>query len=313
MNKKTVIASWQRFSFLSIATTVILSFGFTHNLTLAADPFRTNNSRNIGEHTEAAFKTIFLMGNYTAVKDNLTLAETEEANEPLGHALAASLAYTEEDWESLKVYALKTLESAELLKTEDALRGNLYLAVGHFLDGAYVYQKEGAVGALKKLQLVFQFLDAAENIDPNDPELNLIKGYMDLLLAVNLPFSSPEQAIARFEKYAAPDYLVTRGLAVAYRDLKEYETALKFVDRALKIAPENPELYYLKGQILRKIGKKQKNIPTLQKALTHFEQALVKSEQLPKFIVEPLEREKRQTEEKIQEIRAEAATKPLNN
>jgi uncharacterized protein (UPF0335 family) len=64
---------------------------------------------------------------------------------------------------------------------------------------------------------------------------------------------------------------------------------------------------------LRKIGKKQKNIPTLQKALTHFEQALVKSEQLPKFIVEPLEREKRQTEEKIQEIRAEAATKPLNN
>ena len=38
--------------------------------------------------------------------------------------------------------------------------------------------------------------------------------------------------------------------AVAYRDLKEYDNALKFVDKALEIAPENPEHYYLKGQIL---------------------------------------------------------------
>ena len=64
----------------------------------------------------------------------------------------------------------------------------------HFLDGAYVYNEKGALEAINKLQLVFKYLDRAEDVDPKDPELNLIKGYMDLLLAVNLPFSKPEQA-----------------------------------------------------------------------------------------------------------------------
>lgn len=319
MKQMTSIASWKKFSrspsrlrrktaeylglTLSVAASVIFSFG--NRPLLAADPFRTNNARNIGEHTEAAFKTVFLMGNYKAVNGELGLAESQEANEPLAHAMKGSLAFTEEDWETLKAYALKTLETAEVLKATDPLRGNLYLAVGHFLDGAYIYEKEGAFGAIQKLQLVFQYFDAAESIDPNDPELNLIKGYMDLLLAVNLPFSSPEQAIARFEQYAAPNYLVDRGLAVAYRDLKQYDKALISVDKALQIAPENPELYYLKGQILRKKGKEHKNIPVLEEAIVHFEQAMSKSAQLPRFIVKPLTRELQQTQEAIAEFRAE--------
>jgi tetratricopeptide (TPR) repeat protein len=288
---------------LSVAAAVIFIFG--NRPLLAADPFRTNNARDIGEHTETAFKTIFLLGNYKAVNGELGLAEAKEANEPLAHAIKGSLAFTEEDWETLKACALKTLETAEVLKATDPLRGNLYLAVGHFLDGTYIYQKEGAFGAIQKLQLVFQYFDAAESIDPNDPELNLIKGYMDLLLAVNLPFSSPEQAIARFEQYAAPNYLVERGLAVAYRDLKQYDKALVSVDKALQIAPENPELYYLKGQILKKKGKQEKNLPILEEAIVHFEQAISKSEQLPLFVVKPLTRELRQTQESLAEIRAE--------
>ncbi|MBE9166139.1 hypothetical protein IQ238_00850 [Pleurocapsales cyanobacterium LEGE 06147] len=307
MNQMTSIASWKKFSLtLSVAAAVIFTFG--NRPLLAADPFRTNNVRDIGEHTEAAFKTIFLQGDYKAVNGDLNLAESEEASEPLAHAMKGSLAFTEEDWETLKVYALKTLETAEALKATDPLRGNLYLAVGHFLDGTYIYEKEGAFGAIQKLQQVFRYFDAAESIDPNDPELNLIKGYMDLLLAVNLPFSSPEQAIARFEKYAAPNYLVERGLAVAYRDLKQYDKALVSVDKALQVAPENPELYYLKGQILRKIGKEQKNLLVLEEAIVHFEQAMHKSEQLPRFVVKPLTRELRQTHESIAEIRAESAT-----
>jgi tetratricopeptide (TPR) repeat protein len=308
--KKTLqtIGSLRRYS---VAIALIIGIGYWDGNypSFAADPFRSENSRDIGEHTEAAFKTIFLQGDYQKVKQELTIAETEETNEPLVYAMQASLAYTEEDWESLKKYALQTLEKAQGLQNLDSVRGNLYLAVGHFLDGAYIYEKEGPVGAINKLQLVFKFLDAAEASDPNDPELNLIKGYMDLLLAVNLPFSSPEQAIDRFQKYAAPDYLVERGLAVAYRDLKKYDRALEFVDRALKIAPENPELYYLKGQILRKIGKNSENIGILEDALAHFQQALSKSAQLPKFITKPLEREMRQTQEKIGEIRAEASAK----
>ncbi|MEM7593358.1 MAG: hypothetical protein AAF383_17885, partial [Cyanobacteria bacterium P01_A01_bin.83] len=158
-----------------------------------------------------------------------------------------------------------------------------------------------------KLQLVFKYLDRAEDAAPNDPELNLIKGYMDLLLAVNLPFSKPEQAIARFESYAAPNYLVERGLAVAYRDLKKYNQALKYANLALETAPENPEHYYLKGQILRKIGKQKNDPEILAEALANFELALKSSEQLPEFILTTLEREHQSTIKKIAELKSAQA------
>ncbi|VEP18389.1 Tetratricopeptide repeat protein [Hyella patelloides LEGE 07179] len=300
------------FSKTKFASVVVAIFTTTlsfNNLAFAADPFRTENSRDLGEHTEEAFETIFLFGDYKGAKNPLQLAEQEEAKEPLAYALLASLAYTEKDWETLKAYALKTLQAAESLSTTDPLRSNLYQAVGHFMEGAYLYEEEGAVSAIQKLQLVFKYFDAAEDIEPDDPELNLIKGYVDLLLAVNLPFSSPEQAIARFEKYASPDYLVDRGIAVAYRDLKDYNKALESVNQALEIAPDNPENYYLKGQILRKIGKKNQDISILEEALEHFSQAASKEAQLPSFIVTPLKREMRQTQEKIDEIKAAKASR----
>ena len=285
-----------------IVSLIVSSFFSVVSPAWAKDPFRSNNPRNIGEHTETAFKTLFLKGDYRSVTTPLKLAELQEPDEPLSYALRGSLAFTEEDWETLKIYGNKTLKAGSKLVKKDPVRGNLYLAVGHFLEGTYLYQKEGAFSAINKLQLVFKYLDAAEDSDPSDPELNLIKGYMDLLLAVNLPFSTPEQAITRFKAYAAPNYLVDRGLAVAYRDLKQYDQALKFAQKALDKAPDNPEHYYLKAQILRQIGKKQNDLDILNDALKHFNIALSKSAQLPKFIVNPLEREKRQTEEKIAEI-----------
>ena len=287
-----------------IPLTVIMLLGITNNPSWAKDPFRDKNARDIGKHTEEAFEIIFLKGDYKAVSEELNKAEAEEPNEPLAHAMLASLAYTEKDWESIKQYADKTLASAQLLSQTDPVRGNLYLGVGHFLDGAYLYEKEGALAAINKLQQVFKYLDRAEDVDPNDPELNLIKGYMDLLLAVNLPFSSPDQAIARFEDNAAPNYLVERGLAVAYRDLKDYNQALKYADQALKTAPENPEHYYLKGQILRKIGREKNSIKILTQAVENFELALEKSAQLPDFVLETLERENIATKEKIAEIKS---------
>ena len=287
---------------LPLSMAVIISI--SNSAVWAEDPFRDENPRNIGKYTEKAFKTIFLEGDYQTVTKSLKLAEQEEAEDPLVHAMAASLAYTKDDWEGIKKYALQTLESAQLLSEKDPVRGNLYLAVGHFMDGAYVYEKQGALEAIDKLQLVFKFLDRAEDSNPNDPELNLIKGYMDLLLAVNLPFSKPEQAIARFESYAAPNYLVERGLAVAYRDLKQYKQALKYANKALKTAPNNPEHYYLKGQILRQIGKNQQDIKTLELAQENFARALEKSSQLPDFVLETLTRENRLTQEKIVEIKS---------
>ncbi len=288
----------------TIPLSIAMIISSSNNSALAKDPFREENPRDIGKHTEKAFKTIFLEGDYKAVAEDLELAESKEADDPLAHAMLASLAYTENDWDRIKKYALKTLESAQILSETDPVRGNLYLAVGHFLDGAYLYEKQGALDAIDKLQLVFKFLDRAEDSDPSDPELNLIKGYMDLLLAVNLPFSKPEQAIARFETYAAPNYLVERGLAVAYRDLKQYNKALKYADKALKTAPDNPEHYYLKGQILRQIGKKKNDIKTLEQAQENFALALDKSAQLPEFVLKTLERENRLTQETIAEIKS---------
>ncbi len=293
--KQTILA-------IPLAITMIISL--SNSSAWAKDPFRQENARDIGKHTEKAFKTIFLEGDYKAVREDLMTAESKEASEPLTHAMLASLAYTEKDWDSIKKYATQTLDTAQILSETDPVRGNLYLGVGHFLDGAYIYEKEGALAAINKLQLVFKYLDRAEDNDPSDPELNLIKGYMDLLLAVNLPFSSPDQAIARFEDYAAPNYLVERGLAVAYRDLKDYNKALKYANKALETAPENPEHYYLKGQILRKIGKKKNNTQVLAEAVENFELALARSAQLPDFVLETLEREHRLTKEKIAEIDA---------
>ena len=286
----------------TIPLAAIMMLGMTNNSVWAKDPFRSKNARDIGKHTEKAFETIFLEGDYKAVSEELNQAEAKEPDEPLAHAMLASLAYTEKDWERIKQYADKTLKSAQLLSETDPVRGNLYLGVGHFLDGAYAYEKEGALAAINKLQQVFKYLDRAEDADPNDPELNLIKGYMDLLLAVNLPFSSPDQAIARFEDNAAPNYLVERGLAVAYRDLKNYNQALKYADKALKTAPDNPEHYYLKGQILRKIGREKNSTKVLAEARENFELALEKSAQLPDFVLETLERENRLAQEEIAEI-----------
>ncbi|GET42644.1 Sll0314/Alr1548 family TPR repeat-containing protein [Microseira wollei] len=264
---------------------------------LAGDPFRANSPRPIGEKTQQAFNAIFLEGNYReAAEGLLQQAEAIEPNEPLVHAMQASIAYT--DWqankkdtallETVKSYAIKTGETAERLKTTDAVRGNLYTAVSHGLEAATILEEEGSVRgaakALGKLQQVYGFLDAAEKEAPQDPELNLIKGWMDLLIAVNLPFSDPTGAIARLE-VASPSYLANRGIAVGYRDLKNYDEALKHVDRALEAAPNNPELHYLKAQILVRQAEKNKLPDQRHAAKADFAAALTKSNQLPKGLV----------------------------
>ncbi|HEY9608284.1 Sll0314/Alr1548 family TPR repeat-containing protein [Allocoleopsis sp.] len=259
----------------TLASAAALVLGLWVNPTFAKDPFRTNNPRPIGDNTEAAFNSIFKEGNYKAAKNYLQKAEVSEANEPLAHAMMASLAYTTGEWETLKSHAIKTQQTAQQLKSTDPLRGNLYIAVGQFLEGSYDFKKDGPVGALSKLQKVFQLLDEAKKIDPKDPELNLLTGYMDLMLAVNLPFSDPAQAIEKLEKYASPSYLAYRGIAVGYRDLKKYPKALEFVNRALALTPNNPEVLYLKAQILRSQGNNKE-------AQDFFNKAVQQLDQLPK-------------------------------
>lgn len=300
--KRRVSASRRLFGAIASATALTLSILVSP--TLAQDPFRAANQHPIGEKTEAAFKAIFEQGDYLSAERFLQQAEFSEQKEPLAYALKASLAYlVNEDFKALDSYGKKTLETGQQLIITDPLRGNLYAAVGHFLQGAAVISQEGTVRgtpqALSELRQVYEYMDKAEAISATDPELNLVRGYMDLMLAINLPFSNPEQAIARLEKFAGPKYLAYRGLAVAYRDLKEYPKALASVDRAIQSTANNPELYYLKAQILASQGKKQNNQLILQEAVKNFDKAIAKKNQLPSGLVKQIERERRKTNQRL--------------
>jgi tetratricopeptide (TPR) repeat protein len=263
----------------------------------ALDPFRATNVRPIGGAGNA-FVQIFEKGNYPEAQRLLTQAE---ASEPLTAALKAAMVFSNADKKTsalpveFKDYALQTQSSAETLLATDPLRGNLYLAVGQFLEGVYIYQQAGTVKGtpqvLGKVQQAFKYLDAAQKVDKNDPELNLIKGYIDLFIGLNLPFASPNQAMTRLEKFAGPRYLAQRGLAMGYLEMKQAAKALPAIDQALQMVPDNPELLYLKAQILRR----QDNPASVD----FFNRALAKQAQLPPSLVAQITRERDRAKEKF--------------
>lgn len=240
---------------------------------LAADPFRTSNSREIGTLTEDAFEALFKEGNYVETRRILAEAETQEADEPLVHAMLAAMSYLDGDLQAVGKRAELTRSTAIALDSDDPLRSQLYQAVATFMDGAVVLKSQGVARgtptALAMLQKVFNHMDAAEAIDPTDPELNILKGYMDLMLAVNLPFSNPEEAIGRMSQYGSPEYLSQRGIAIGYRDLDRNEEGLAAVEQALQSAPDNPELLYLKGQLLLRLGQETNSANAFNKALEY--------------------------------------------
>lgn len=281
----------------SVATVAGLFLVININPALAGDPFRTSNPRSISDTTEEAFEAMFKGGNYNQA--GTILKDIPNEADPLAYALMASLAYTNEEWEEVKTAADQTLAAAT--EISDPLRQELYLAIGHFLEGSYLYQTKGPFKVMRKLQQVFHHLDAAEKHDANDPELNLVKGYMDLILAVNLPFMNVDDAIAQFENNAAPKYLVDRGLAVAYRDLDQYDKAHDAVKKAIAATPDNPEIHYLKGQILYHRGKNNRDTALLREAVEYFDNAIARSDQLPESVSGPYERERRLAQELLEE------------
>jgi len=262
---------------LATAATVLLSAPAA----LAGDPFRPNDPHPIGDATEAAFEAFFKQGDYVAAEDLVQAAIVADPQEPMNHAMAAALAYLNgtdrASLDELNRRAQITQELARTLEATDPLRGHIYQAVGIFLEGAYILQKEGIAQStptvLGMLRQVYSQLDRATAIDPNDPELSLLKGFMDLLLAVNLPFANPDQAIARLNN-GYPVYLSQRGIALGLRDLQRYPEAEAAVDAALAAAPSNPDLLYLKAQILKLSGDNATS-------LTYYAEALTYAEQLP--------------------------------
>ena len=97
----------------------------------------------------------------------------------------------------------------------------------------------------------------------------MIKGTMDLLLAVNinLPLSDANAAIDRITNKSGPKYIADRVLAWGYRDMNQLDKAIVAIDRSIPVTPNNPEVHYLKGQILYKQGKKVESVVLFKKAL----------------------------------------------
>lgn len=258
----------------------------------AGDPFRANSDHNIGPHTEDAFEAFFKQGDYVGARKALELAVESEADDPLVHGMAASMAYLDEDWDTVEAKAELTRTTAEALLETDPIRGHIYSAVGIFMEGAHMMSTQGVArstpAALAMLQQVFGHIGEAEKIDSTDPELNLVKGFMDLMLAVNLPFSDPEDAIERLSDYGNPSYLAYRGIALGYRDLGQLTDAMEAVDQALATAPENPELFYLKAQLHRRQSETDDSVAMFDKALEY-------AAQLPSSLARKIYKEKCRT------------------
>jgi tetratricopeptide (TPR) repeat protein len=244
-------------------------------------PQPTGNKAKQGSNVERAKEAMFRDGNYVKAKQHLEAALKTEPNEPLTYVLNTLYPFSAGDYEKVREYGEKTVKAAEKLMKTNPMRGNLYQGVGLGLLGAYELKKAngGALGALNKLQKVFEYMDKAQKLDPQNPELNLVKGYMDLLLAVNVPFSDTKQAIEQL-KNAEPKYLALRGLYVGYRDLKEYDKANTAITAAIKLAPQNPELTYYKAQLLGLRGREQQNDNDLRESIKLFEAAYQKSDRL---------------------------------
>lgn len=257
--------------------------------TWAGDPFRTTNPRSIGKETETAFQLLFRDGNYPAGVKQVDVALRTEAEEPLLHSLRASIAYLEKDFPGMLVYANRIKESAQKLLDKDKLRGHLYMAVGLFMEAGHIVSTQGVIkGApqgIATLQKALEEMGKAQEVDPTDPELNLIKGFMDILVASVLPITDLETALNGLRQ-ASPEYLKWRGIALGYRDGKKPDQALEAVDKALAAAPQNPELLYLKGQILW-----QKGGSSLEEAKRLYRMAAARSGQLAAAVARQLQQE----------------------
>jgi tetratricopeptide (TPR) repeat protein len=244
-------------------------------------PMPAGSQKKSGSNVEKAKESMFRDGNYVKAKQYLDAALKTEPNEPLTYAMNALYPFSAGDYEKVREYGEKTSKAAIKLMKTNPMRGNLYQGVGYGILGAYEMKKAngGALGALSKLQKVFEYMDKAKKLDPQNPELNLVKGYMDLLLAVNVPFSDTTQAIEQL-KNAEPKYLALRGMYVGYRDLKEYDKASTAINAAIKLAPQNPELTYYKAQLLGIRGREQRNDSDLKQSIELFETAYQKSDRL---------------------------------
>jgi tetratricopeptide (TPR) repeat protein len=212
---------------------------------LAADPFRVGvKARPIGPSLQSAFEDFFRYGRYQSSSEKLTKAEAENPNEPLVYTLQAATAYQNNQKEAFLMTLPKIRTASKQIAAKDTARSHLYQGIAQGLEGYFL--KDSIVNLPKTLTYASSMLleiDKAHQLSPNDPEINLFVGF------VNMVLNKHDEALKNFQK-AGPPYLALRGQALVYRDINDYVNAQSAVDKAIAIAPQNPELLYLKAQIL---------------------------------------------------------------
>jgi tetratricopeptide (TPR) repeat protein len=296
-----------RFTTLATSVTVLIA-SLTAMPAWAADPFRQGNqARPIKPETAAVFQALFQRGHYNEGRQLLPQALSADRQEPLVTTLAGSIAYLDSDMPAVNRYGTQTEQLGASLMLRDPLRGNLYQAVGKAMQAVFDVSDAGSgkvLGvplALLKIQDSMQFLERARAVNANDPELNLLQGYIEWALSSSLGLFNSDQARQRLETLAAPNYLSFRGVALVLRDQKKYDAALVAVDQALQSGPDNPELLYLKAQILRGAQRNAESLKVL-------ELALAKQNQLPKPIVQEMLSLQRRVQKSLQS--AQPTTQP---
>jgi tetratricopeptide (TPR) repeat protein len=257
-----------------------------------ADPFRTAAQKprtSIGDKTTKAFELMFRQGNFPeAVKQiDLALASPQDNRDPLIYAMRASVGFVRNNLDEMRQYGAEVRKQALTLRRTDRIRFHLYTGVSDLIDAGYIFRSQGITSVGRVLPIVNRALDhirTAQDIDPKDPEVNLIKGFMDILIASAMKGSELDSALVSLRDYARPDYLRWRGIAMAYRDAKRNPEALDAINKAIDSASGktnpppnqvgNPDLSYLKAQILRMNGKRDES-------LEYFLAALAQARQLP--------------------------------
>lgn len=271
---------------------------------LAGDPFRSNNPMPIGDKTEAAFEAMFKAGDYKTAVGLLEQAKTAEPNEPLVYPMLALVAQYEQDNAALPGLATETRRAAKAIQASQPLRSNLYLAVAEFIDGAYILSDQGdgpvrGLGkALGRLRSFNAAMKAARQIDPNDPELNLLQGFTDMYASAYLPLSSTDEAVEKLQQ-ASPAYLSHWLTGLGYRILGKTDQGLAAIDQGLALQGSHPEMHYLKAQLAHRKGQDQKDKGQLAIAQTHFDRALAAPEVLPLRLVTQILQESCQNQEAL--------------
>jgi tetratricopeptide (TPR) repeat protein len=266
---------------------------------LAQDPFRTGpDARPIGPTLESAFEDFFRTGEFQNASQKLNKAQAENPNEPLVYTLQAALAYQNGQRDKMLAMTQKTRDVAQSIESKDPGRSHLYRGIAQGLEGSSYYLKDGFMGlprALTYVTSMFLEIDRARQLTPNDPEVNLFVGYIDLLL------NKYDDALKEFRK-AGPPYLAFRGQALVMRDTKAYPQAQAMAEKALAAAPRNAELHYLKAQTLALQNKPEA-------ALASFNKALELGKQLPQSTKIQLMRE-RDTQIKLVSANKAVSLKP---